>query len=190
MAPIEGPSRRNATPIPPLSADVKYIVCREVCIPGKAHLMLAAPAGAADWAAWRASSSSKHGRSFQSPYACTGWKVTAAADKQHFMLTVRARPQVASASFFPLEPSQIDNSSPQDFARTRTGFRLTLKKSDQLTRADCHLSEASSCPRAGPRVRGCGSRRLRNRATATGCKILDDTLGDELNNEEEVGRPN
>jgi hypothetical protein len=46
---------------------------------------------------------------------------------------VRARPQVASASFFPLEPSQIDNSSPQDFAPTHNGFRLTLKKSEQLT---------------------------------------------------------
>lgn len=36
---------------------------------------------------------------------------------------------------FPLEPSQIDNSSPQEFAMTRNGFRLTLKKSDQLTKA-------------------------------------------------------
>jgi hypothetical protein len=43
---------------------------------------------------------------------------------------VRARPQVSS--FFPLEPSQIDNSAPQEFVATRTGFRLSLKKSDQL----------------------------------------------------------
>ena len=130
MSPIEGPSRRNATSIPPLSADVKYIVCREVCIPGKIHLMLSAPAGA-DWAAWR--KIFEQTRAQLPKLTPTGWKVRAVSDKQHFTLSVRARPQVASASFFPLEPSQIDNSSPQDFAPTHNGFRLTLKKSEQLT---------------------------------------------------------
>jgi DsbC/DsbD-like thiol-disulfide interchange protein len=33
MAPIQGPSSRDATSLPSLSADVKYIVCRDVCIP-------------------------------------------------------------------------------------------------------------------------------------------------------------
>jgi DsbC/DsbD-like thiol-disulfide interchange protein len=32
MAPIQGSSSRNATPLPSLSADVKYLVCRDVCI--------------------------------------------------------------------------------------------------------------------------------------------------------------
>ena len=40
MAPIERSSSRNATSIPSLSANVKYIVCRDVCIPGKAHVTL------------------------------------------------------------------------------------------------------------------------------------------------------
>ncbi len=132
MAPIEGTSGHNATSIPRLSADVKYIVCREMCIPGKAHLTLATPAGAADWAAWRALFQQTRAQ-FPKPMPA-GWKVTAVADKEHFILTVQARPQVSSASFFPLDPSQIDNSSVQDFAPTRTGFRLTLKKSDQLTK--------------------------------------------------------
>lgn len=132
MAPIEGTSRRNATPMPRLSADVKYIVCCEVCIPGKAHLMLAAPAGAADWAAWHALFEQTRTQ-FPKPMPAS-WKVTAVADQQHFILTVQARPQVSSASFFPLEPSQIENSSAQDFAPTNTGFRLTMTKSEQLTK--------------------------------------------------------
>jgi DsbC/DsbD-like thiol-disulfide interchange protein len=131
MAPIEEISGPNATSIPRLSADVKYIVCREVCIPGKAHLTLSAPAGA-NWAPWRALFEQTRAQ-FPKPMPA-GWKVTAVADKQHFILTVQARPQVSSASFFPLEPSQIDNSSAQDFALTRTGFRLTMKKSEQLTK--------------------------------------------------------
>ena len=127
MAPIEGPSSRNATPMPRLSADVKYIVCREVCIPGKAHLMLSAPAGG-EWAAWRAVFEQTRAQ-LPKPTPAS-WRVTAVSNKQQFILSVRARPQVSS--FFPLEPSQIDNSAPQDFVATRTGFRLSLKKSDQL----------------------------------------------------------
>jgi hypothetical protein len=60
--------------------------------------------------------------------------VTAVSAKQHFILSVQAKSQLTGASFFPLEPSQIDNSGPQEFAPTHNGFRLTLKKSDQLTK--------------------------------------------------------
>jgi DsbC/DsbD-like thiol-disulfide interchange protein len=131
MAPIQRPSSRNATPLPDLSADVKYIVCRDVCIPGKAHLTLSGPGGG-DWAPWHALFEQTRA---QLPKAApASWKLTAVSAKQYFILSVQARTQLAGASFFPLEPSQIDNSSPQDFAPTHDGFRLTLKKSDQLTK--------------------------------------------------------
>ena len=136
MAPIQGPSSRNATPLPNLSADVKYIVCRDVCIPGKAHIPLSGPAGG-DWAAWHALF--EQTRAQLPKPAPASWKVAAVSDKQHFILSVQARSQVADASFFPLEPSQIDNSSPQEFAPTHNGFRLTLKKSDQLTKPITNL---------------------------------------------------
>src|SRR5271165_3480653 len=71
--------------------------------------------------------------------APASWKSTAVSDKQHFILSVQARSQLTHASFFPLEPSQIDNSNPQDFAPTHNGFRLTLKKSDQLTKPITNL---------------------------------------------------
>ena len=136
MAPIQGSSSRNATSLPSLSADVKYIVCRDVCIPGKAHLTLSGPAGG-DWALWRALF--EQTRAQLPKPAPASWKLTEVSDKQHFILSVRARSQVAGASFFPLEPSQIDNSSPQEFSLTHNGFRLTLKKSDQLTKPITNL---------------------------------------------------
>jgi DsbC/DsbD-like thiol-disulfide interchange protein len=131
MAPIEGPATHSATPIPRLSADVRYIVCRDVCIPGKSHLVLANPAGTG-LAAWQALFEQTRAQLPKPPPP--GWSVTAVSDKQHFILSVRAQQRASSASFFPLETSQVDNSSPQDFAPTRTGFRLTLRKSDQLTK--------------------------------------------------------
>jgi len=131
VAPIQGPSSRNATPLPNLSADVNYIVCRDVCIPGKAHLTLSGPAGG-DWAPWHALF--EQTRAQLPKPAPASWKVTAVSAKQHFILSVQTRTQLAGASFFPLEPSQIDSSSLQDFAPTDAGFRLILKKSEQLTK--------------------------------------------------------
>jgi DsbC/DsbD-like thiol-disulfide interchange protein len=136
MAPIQGPSSRNATSLPSLSADVKYIVCRDVCIPGKAHLTLSGPAGG-DWALWRALF--EQTRAQLPKPSPANWKVTAVSNKQHFILSVQARSQLTGAGFFPLEPGQIDNSSPQDFAPTHNGFRITLKKSDQLTKPVTNL---------------------------------------------------
>lgn len=131
MAPIAGQSVPGARAAPPLSADVKYIVCRDVCIPGKAHLALSGSPGT-DWAARRALFEQTR-RQLPKPTPA-GWKVTAFSDKQHFILSVRGQAQLSSASFFPLEPSQIENSSPQEFAGTRAGFRLVLRKSEQLTK--------------------------------------------------------
>src|SRR5271165_3019556 len=137
MAPIQGTSSRNATSLPSLSADVKYIVCRDVCIPGKTHSTLSGPAGG-DWAPWRVLF--EQTRAQLPKPSPANWKVTAVSNKQHFILSVQARSQpTTGAGFFPLEPSQIDNSSPQDFAPTPNGFRLTLKKSDQLTKPITNL---------------------------------------------------
>ncbi|HME31580.1 MAG TPA: protein-disulfide reductase DsbD domain-containing protein [Terriglobales bacterium] len=136
MAPIQAPSSRNATSLQSLSADLKYIVCRDVCIPGKAHITLSGPA-AGDWDPWRALF--EQTRAQLPKPAPASWKVTALSAKQHFVLSVQARSQLTGASFFPLEPSQIDNSSPQEFAPTHNGFRLTLKKSDQITKQITNL---------------------------------------------------
>ena len=101
MAPIEGTSKRHAPSIPSLSADVKYIVCREMCIPGKAHLTLAPPPGG-DWGQWRALF--EQARQHLPKPAPPGWRVSAGSDKSHFVVSVRASPRVQGASFFPLEP--------------------------------------------------------------------------------------
>jgi thiol:disulfide interchange protein DsbD len=129
MAPIEGPVRGDANSIPSLSADVKYIVCGEMCIPGKAHPTLALPPRG-DWGQWRVLFQQTR-EQFPKP-APPDWKVSAKSESSRFIVSVRGVPQVQSASFFPLEPGQIENSGPQAFASNRTGFSLTLKKSDQL----------------------------------------------------------
>jgi DsbC/DsbD-like thiol-disulfide interchange protein len=132
MAPIRAPmsfdyeGRQNMQFV----ADVKYIVCREVCIPGKAHLTLSLPitidAQVREW----------HERFEQArlqipkPAPAT-WKISARVAQNNLVLTVAGARQTKSAAFFPQAASVIDNAAPQVLATDGEGFHLTLKMSDQ-----------------------------------------------------------
>jgi DsbC/DsbD-like thiol-disulfide interchange protein len=136
MAPIERAASATAAAAIPVAADVKYVVCREVCIPGKAHLTLslpaaggAPPAGASQWHAIFESTRAQLPTS-----APASWKISAASEKKYLVLSVQTETPVENATFFPLESGQIENSAPQTFRSTKNGFHLTIPESDQLVK--------------------------------------------------------
>jgi DsbC/DsbD-like thiol-disulfide interchange protein len=116
-----------------IAADVSVLVCREMCIPGKARLSLTLPvkaqAPASDsrtedlFAATR--------KSMPRP-APANWKFRVAETKDSFVLTANLGRQITQAAFYPLAESQIDNAAPQEVQPVAGGFRLALHKSDQL----------------------------------------------------------
>jgi len=121
----------NAT----IAAEVKYIVCREVCIPGKASLSLAIPLPAdqsVHLAEWRRIFEQTRSQ-FPKP-APSNWNISSVADKDRFILSVKGS-RTRHAVFFPLEPSVIENSAPQDVVPTDDGFKMTLQASDQLLKS-------------------------------------------------------
>ena len=128
IASITGVAKGEARLISDISADVKYIVCREICIPVKRHLTLVASSDG-DWKRWHDLFEQTR-QQLPKPLPA-GWRVSAESDQSHIILLVRATAPMQSVSFIPLEPGQIDNSSSQGFQSSPTGFRLTLKKSDQ-----------------------------------------------------------
>src|ERR1700684_3663753 len=116
-----------------LRGEVKVLVCREMCIPGKAQLSLTLPvrsqpplpdARAADWfAAAR--------KALPQP-APASWRVSGSDAGDVIVLTVKTGRQVTQANFFPLAESQVKDAAPQQFAAVPGGFQLTPPKSDQL----------------------------------------------------------
>ena len=116
-----------------LAAEVKVLVCREICIPGKAQLSLTlsvksqAPAPDA-----RTSDLFTAARKSLPQPAPRNWKFSVGDAKDSFVLSANFGHQITQAVFFPLGESQIDNVAPQKLAPTAAGFRLTLRKSDQL----------------------------------------------------------
>ena len=116
-----------------ISANVKVLVCREMCIPGKAQVSLALPIKSQPPPA---NSQSTHffaeARKAWPRPAPASWKFAAAQTKDSFVLTANLGHKITDAVFFPLAESQVSNAAPQNLVPTATGFTLTLRKSDQL----------------------------------------------------------
>src|SRR5271155_3570879 len=132
MAPIRAPMSFDYEGRPNVQfvADVKYVVCREICIPGKAHLALALPltndAQAREW-----HEQFEQARKEIPKPAPAAWKISARAAQNNLILSIAGAPQTKSATFFPQAAGIIENSAPQVLATDRAGIHLTLKVSEQ-----------------------------------------------------------
>ena len=128
----------------PLDAHVDWLVCREVCIPGKTELQTSlqvvlittADAGAnpGDKEIWTRLSN----RLPEPPP--TALKAGFQPTPTGFRLTVITGQKEAEASFFPADQNILDNPAPQKLTPTAKGFTLDLKKDANLTANPAALS--------------------------------------------------
>ncbi|MGH9702038.1 MAG: protein-disulfide reductase DsbD domain-containing protein [Candidatus Acidiferrales bacterium] len=119
-----------------IAARAKWLVCREICVPEQAELVLNLPV--------RPATERQPGKShflFEQtikhlPKALpAGWSVRATSAKDSFVLTLQCPARISGLSFIPLEPDQIENSAPQKMEPSDHGARLTLAKSEQLLKS-------------------------------------------------------
>lgn len=116
-----------------LGAEVKVLVCREICIPGKAQLSLTLPVKSqAPVPDARTSGLFAVARKSLPQPAPRNWKFSVGDAKDSLVLSANVGHQISQAVFFPLAESQIDNAAPQKLLPEAAGFRLTLRKSAQL----------------------------------------------------------
>ncbi len=116
-----------------LGAEVKVLVCREICIPGKVQLTLTLPIKARPPLPDPQTSGLFAAARKSLPRRMPGnWKFSVNEAKDSFDLTAILGRQITNAVFFPLAESQIQNAAPQKLVPMAAGFRLTLRKSDQL----------------------------------------------------------
>ena len=116
-----------------IGAEVKVLVCREMCIPGKAELSVSLPVKSSKPAPDRETAGLfAAARKAMPQSAPSSWRFRVNDGKDSFELVGDTGHQIAQATFFPIAESQIKNAVPQDLVPTATGFRLKLRKSDQL----------------------------------------------------------
>jgi DsbC/DsbD-like thiol-disulfide interchange protein len=116
-----------------LAAEVKVLVCREMCIPGTAQLSLTLPIKSQPPApdARTIDFFTATRRSLPRPVP-ENWRISVADANDSFVLTANLGHQTTEAIFFPLAESQIENAAPQKLLPAAAGFRLMLRKSDKL----------------------------------------------------------
>ncbi len=129
--PLEVPANYPVAKPVTLSANIRYLICREVCIPAKAQAALSMPSAnanavAADKELFRTALEN-------SPKAWpSGWKAQASDSGGFFLLSLDTGASEPKATFFPLEEDQVDNAAAQAVMPTPRGVQIKLKKSDQL----------------------------------------------------------
>jgi DsbC/DsbD-like thiol-disulfide interchange protein len=118
-----------------LNADIKLIVCQDVCIPGKGSVSLSLRVATQTPAINPAAKSSFDVARQKTPKpAPASWKFSVADHQGSFYLNAVVGRPIQHAFFFPLEESQIENAAPQRVQPSKSGFAIALKKSTQLTK--------------------------------------------------------
>jgi thiol:disulfide interchange protein DsbD len=120
-----------------LHAHVDWLVCREVCIPGKAELetkdeMLPVAPPAIVGGAQDAELIHRLAHTLPQPLPA-GFKAVFQPSKDGFRLGVETGRRERAAVFFPSDQNILDNPSAQKVTPTAKGFVLDLKKDASLT---------------------------------------------------------
>ena len=134
--PVEISAAKSLKPGPVhLDAKVDWLVCREVCIPGKAHLGIdlqvaanaPAPTGKPVGALGQALSL------LPKPLP-SDMKLTVTGGKTDFVFTLVTGDRETEGEFYPAEQDQISNASEQVSEPMADGLRLRVKRAAELTK--------------------------------------------------------
>lgn len=127
---------KSATPDAALSAKVNWLVCREVCIPGKATLdvdrkALSAPPSTPTFNSGDQQLIAKFQHTL--PQALpTGMQAKFLPTPGGFTLAVITGRRETTAQFFPFDQNQLANAAPQTVKPLENGIEITLKKDENL----------------------------------------------------------
>jgi thiol:disulfide interchange protein DsbD len=115
-----------------ISGDVRWLVCREVCVPGQATLTLDLPVQASTTPnPITAETFQRALDSLPKPLAASD-HVDVHADAKNFYITLRTSERESQAEFFPLDQSQVANAAPQTVTPSRDGIQITVRKDENL----------------------------------------------------------
>jgi thiol:disulfide interchange protein DsbD len=133
LAPIRVDSTVSSANEVTLQADVRYLVCREICVPGKANLALNLPvqsdSATLDSNAHALFEKTRAQLPKPTPAA---WRIRAQSMGNAFVLSIATGKSEREGVFFPSDPGEIDNAAPQKASPMPAGIAIRLQKSDQL----------------------------------------------------------
>jgi Thiol:disulfide interchange protein len=125
-----------------LTGKVRWLVCKEECIPGNAELTLTLPvtSDVPQPSPWAEAFSRARA---QLPLPTSEWKLRAALDGDHLVLLLmppaNAEP-LTEVTFFPFEELVIEGAEPQHLLRVKGGYALRLVRSKVAEKTPTQLA--------------------------------------------------
>src|SRR5262245_20559540 len=127
-----------------LKANLKWAVCREVCISDKAQLDVSLPVAAKSQTG-PSRALFERTRAQLPQKVPDPWRASALSTKDSFLMSLRGGESPipfqdgVQPVFFPMEKQQIENAAPQQIFRNGNTVQFILKKSEQLTKPPARL---------------------------------------------------
>ncbi|MCL4848370.1 MAG: hypothetical protein KJ066_17645 [Acidobacteria bacterium] len=115
------------------SVDLRWLICKDICIPDRATLAFALPLPAAErhrLAAWRQQIADA--RAAVPTPAPRGWKTSVTSTRDALVVAIATDRTMGGATFFPIDEGVIDESAPQRVDVKGTAITFTLQKSVHL----------------------------------------------------------
>ncbi len=152
-----------------LNANLRVLVCRETCMPGKATLRLSLPVrkGAPGVAAENASLFAQAKASQAKPLP-SDWNISAQENQKFIQVAIAGAPQTARLSFIPAVPNQIENAAAQTVSYSPHGADLRLKRAANASGNVSRLEGLLLTEQAGNPVAYTISAQLTRTASALG----------------------
>ena len=115
-----------------LDAIVNWLVCREVCIPGKAHLGLDLTVSPDATAPTQTVGALGEALTLIPKPLPPNAKLTVIGGQSDFVLTLTTGKRETNAEFYPFDQEQIANAAPQQIESLPDGVRLRVRRSEDL----------------------------------------------------------
>lgn len=170
--PVKLTAAKNLKPgLVHLDARVDWLVCREVCIPGKAHLGLNLTVDPKATAPAQPVGALGEALGLLPKPLDPDMKLTVTGGKNEFVLDLITGDRTTDAEFYPFDQEQIANAGDQDVEPLANGVRLRVPRAPELTKlpAKLHgvvkLDDETAYEITAPIVAGEVPRRAGSRAT-------------------------
>lgn len=134
-----------------LSGNAKWLVCKELCLPGGAKVELELPVKneppkQSKWAQAFADTRAKH------PLTSSDWQFSAATDKDTYVIKAVAPKnftgEISKFTFYPFEGGVIQHSDPQKFQKTGNEYTLIIKRAEDATESSKELKGVVVSPQS------------------------------------------